>query len=363
MPTQFRLPTQALASFLFCLACVSHAGAQSPATRAPTDASRGVLSYADLLEPVLPAIVSVHVIGLETQKRPDLGSLEKYFGDRSAAAASEKKQAGAGFVIDAAGGLVVTASFVLDNAKSVSIGLHDGRMVDATIVGSDADSQIALLRIKPETLSALSWGDSASARVGDVVFAIGHPYALGRAVTAGIVSGISRDDERLNGREMIMTDATIARGYAGGPLIDSKGRVIGVAVAIFAGGNDLQLSFAVPSVEAQRVVKDLIAFGKVKRASLGVQLGDEAVDTDLEDGVQVNAQQLRIGEIVPGSSAERAGLKAGDVIVRAGGKPMRSASDLSSLVRASEVGAPLEITYRRDGAEHTVTATLGEAQP
>jgi len=347
------------ACFVTSFVMLAASNAQSVAARAPVDAARGVLSYADIVEPSFRSVVLIQVEISVAKPKIDNPFFDRYF-DKGQESRTNKKSAGSGFVVDAARGFVLTASFVVDNAKEANVTFDDGRVLVAKVVASDTESQIALLKVDAENLTALKWADSNLLRVGDVLFAVGYPYAIGRMVTSGVVSGISSSVEQVEFRNLIVTDATIASGYAGGPMLNSKGEVVGVAVAILSRTGDLQMSFGVPAAVAQRVVKDLIEYGRVKHPSLGVTVR-EVGDQNPADGIQVNQVEVIVDNVRSGSAAERVGLLVGDVILRAAGKSLRGENDLRRIVQSMDVGEALELTYRRHGAERTVSAILEEA--
>lgn len=235
------------------------ASAQAVAARAPVDAERGVLSYSDRIAPILPSVVKV--IGrIERQLPPPNNEAEeftrKYFGSREP---STSMNQGTGFVIDGAAALVVTADFLVDESTSVSVQLHDGREVAASIVGRDAATRIALLRVDATGLNALNWGDSRAARVGDVAFAVGHARSVGKIVTSGIISGFRADSEAIESQNAIASDMVFAPGFAGGPLLDSQGRVLGIAVGVCSIKTFIPISCALPADEAQRAIDRLRA--------------------------------------------------------------------------------------------------------
>ncbi|MBB6096295.1 S1-C subfamily serine protease [Povalibacter uvarum] len=331
---------------------IHSAAAQSVAGSAPQDTSRGVLSYAGYVEPALASIVGVSVKSSRTEPEvPD--EFRKLFGSRSPSA-RESRQAGAGFIIDAERGLIVTASFLLNDAVSVTVRFDDGRQTEAEIAGRDEVTDIALLRVKDvRGLKALQWGDSNALKVGDVAFGLGQVGDLGRVVTSGIISGFARGVEQFDSRDMLMTDVAFPFGFAGGPLLDSKGRVIAVAMSIYANPSNSAISIAVTQSEAQQVVSDLAAFGRVKRASLGVMLQEES---EAEPGLR----GVMIAAVTKGSAADRAGLRAEDVIVQAAGEPIHSSSDLVRLIRRLAPGSSLDLAYERSGSRKSATVTLGE---
>jgi len=264
---------------------------------------------------------------------------------------------GTGFVIDA-GGTIVTNAHVVSGARQVQVRLDDGKKsIDAEVLGTDASSDLAVLRIKDSGAAAnlrpLVLADSDDVEVGDLAVAIGYPLGLDRTATAGIVSGLGRAIKAPNGfsiDEVIQTDAPINPGNSGGPLLDSAGRVIGVnsQIATAGGGGSVGIGFAVPSNTVREVVPRLEQGGSIKRAYLGV--------TTLASTVGSGAV---VAEVVPGAPAQQGGVRAGDVITEIGGEDVSAPEDVSAAIEAREPGQALDIEVQRAGAERTVRVTLG----
>ncbi len=259
---------------------------------------------------------------------------------------------GSGFVLDRSGH-IVTNQHVIDGADSITVHFSNGKTAKATVVGSDASTDIAVLKVDvpASQLTPLALGSSAGVQVGAPVIAIGSPFGLENSVTAGIVSAVARQIRAPNGYTIsgaIQTDAAINPGNSGGPLLDANGRVIGVNAQIESSSNGNQgVGFAIPIDTVKTVVSQLIAGGTVAHAYLGVQVTDAA-----NGGAQV-------ASIQSGSPAAAAGLRAGDVVTAVGGKSITSANDLTSAIVAAEPGDRVRLTVRRDGAARTITATLG----
>ncbi len=257
---------------------------------------------------------------------------------------------GSGFVLDG-DGHIVTNAHVVENASSISVRFPDGSRHDARLVGSDASTDIAVLKISApaDKLHPLELGSSKDLEIGDSVVAIGSPFGLEGSVTTGIISGLDREitapnDFAIEGA--IQTDAAINHGNSGGPLLDAHGRVIGVTSQIESdsGGND-GVGFAIPSDTVRKVADELIASGKVEHAFLGVRLADD--------------EGARAAAVVPNGPADDAGLRVGDRIVRAGGERVSSASDLRRIIDAHEPGDELDLRVVRNGRVRTVHVELG----
>ncbi len=267
---------------------------------------------------------------------------------------------GTGFVISS-DGYVVTNDHVVDGASVVTVKVGDGKPSRAQVVGVDASSDLALLKVDTggSKLATLKLGDSRRVAVGDNVFAIGNPYGLDRTLTTGVVSALQRTISSPNGysiSNVVQTDAALNPGNSGGPLLNAQGEVIGVNSQIetasrsadgSTGGNS-GVGFAIPSATVSRVVEQLRATGKATHAYLGVSLGDAT-----------NDRGATVGLVRPGGPADDAGLERGDVVTAAGGAPVETSSDLTSAVDAGKPGDELALTVTRGGAKQTVKVTLG----
>ena len=283
---------------------------------------------------------------VEIVVRPEI-RIPTPFGDERQQAAQ-----GTGFVIDEEGH-IVTNQHVVGAADTVRVRFSDGEEAQARVVGTDPSTDIALLRVEDADASftPLEWGSSSGAQVGDPVVAIGSPFGLEQTVTSGIVSAVGREISSPNGfaiDDAIQTDAAVNSGNSGGPLLDDRGRVIGVISQIRSetGGND-GVGYAIPSDTVREIVDQLRADGEGEHAYLGVK-------------TSTDARGAPLAEIVDGSPAERAGLRAGDVVTEADGEAVESGADLRAAVSAKRPGDELELEIRRGGNTRTVTVTLGE---
>ena len=226
-------------------------------------------SLAPMLEKVLPAVVSVQVEGTASPTLNMPEELKKYFGDNAPQEQAQPFEGlGSGVIIDAAKGYVLTNNHVINQAQKISVQLNDGREFDAKLVGSDEQSDIALLQlIKPDHLTQIAIADSDKLRVGDFAVAVGNPFGLGQTATSGIISALGRSGLNLEGLEnFIQTDASINRGNSGGALLNLNGELIGINTAILApGGGSIGIGFAIPSNMAKTLADQLIQFGEIKR--------------------------------------------------------------------------------------------------
>ena len=267
---------------------------------------------------------------------------------------------GSGIIIDAAKGYVVTNAHVIKDAKSVTVTLKDGRKFLAKIIGADAQSDIALLQIKPDHLTAIAFANSDDVVVGEAVFAIGNPFGIGQTVTSGIVSGLGRSNLHIeNFENFIQTDASINPGNSGGALVSLKGEVIGVNTAILSpGGGNIGIGFAIPANMAHSVVVQLIRYGALHRGLMGVVVND--LTPDVANSFQVSEDSgAVVAMVTPNSPAEKVGIKVGDIVQVIDALPIHHASDVRNYVGLQQVGAALQIQVLRAGKKqvfHLVTA-------
>lgn len=272
----------------------------------------------------------------------------------------EEEGVGTGVIVSA-DGLILTNHHVVEGADELTVILNDDREFAAQVVGSDPDTDLAVVQIEAGDLKPALLGDSSTAEVGQWVIAIGSPLGLTQTVTAGIISAKGRTDMGINAFEdFLQTDAAMNMGNSGGPLLTLDGDVIGINTAIASpNGGSVGLGFAVPSNTARRVMNDLLRHGRVRRAWLGVsaRLSEDNKTTNDRGALP----RVTVGEIVAGSPAESAGLKTGDVVIRFGANKIRRPSQLRNAVVASAPGESVEIEIEREGTPLTVTVELGEA--
>jgi serine protease DegQ len=324
-------------------------------------------SLAPLLRDVVPAVVNIAVESrVEPQRNPlfDDPFFDRFFRFPEEQQPIPRRSAGSGVIIDADGGYILTNHHVIENAEEIEVTLSDRRRFDATLIGSDEGTDIALLQIEADGLTALEVGDAEALEVGDFVIAIGNPFGLGQTVTSGIVSALSRTGLNIEGPEgfedFIQTDASINPGNSGGALIDLDGKLVGINTAIVspAGGN-VGIGFAIPTSMAAVVVAQLLEYGEVQRGRLGIYIQDltpelaEALNLDVDRGAIVT-------QVDPGSPAERAGIRVEDVITELNGVPIEGSADLRNRVGLVRVGEEVELEVIRDGERERITATVGE---
>lgn len=330
------------------------------------DNERGVLTIAPVLEKVTPGVVNISVITkVAEQPNPLLQDpfFRRFFGGQAQPQQREAKSAGSGVIIDAKDGLVLTNHHVIDNASKVTVTLKDRRKFEAEIIGSDPATDIALLKIEPENLTVVPFGKSDLLRVGDVVIAVGNPFGIGQTVTSGIVSALGRSGLSLEGyQDFIQTDASINPGNSGGALINTKGELIGINTAIIGpGGGNVGIGFAVPSDMAKSVMAQLEKHGEVRRGMLGVIIQD--LTPEIADAMNLKGRSgAIITRVQEDSPADKAGIKAGDVLVGLNDKPLKNSTDLRNRIGLTPVGEKVSIRLMRDGKEKTVTAKIENAK-
>jgi S1-C subfamily serine protease len=264
-------------------------------------------------------------------------------------------------IVDAEEGYIITNAHVIDKATRISLQLSDGRTIqDAQVVGSDPLTDLAVLKIPPRGLTAAPWGDSGKLEVGDPVLAVGNPFGLARTVTAGIISAKERRGMPVSTiyQDFLQTDAAVNPGNSGGPLLNTRGQVVGINTAIV--GEAYQgISFAIPSNMAKDVYERLKTSGKVVRGWLGVTL--QPLDESLSRRLKIkDGRGAVVTGVVDGGPADRAGVQPGDVIVEFNGKPVHEAGDLLLAVGSAEVGSRGRLVVIRDGKRTEQKISVGE---
>lgn len=382
-----------LSALALSLAMAMGSTTANAAESAASAASSGQLpSLAPMLENVMPSVVSIYVEGHTTHagnagKEGIPPQLQPFFGENSPFCQEgspfqsspmcqgdgdddgqppqqENFQAlGAGVVINAEKGYVVTNSHVVDNADKIQVRLSDGRKYDGKVLGKDPRSDIALVQLKDfKNLTAIKVADSDQLRVGDYTVAIGNPYGLGETATSGIVSALGRSGLNIENYEnFIQTDAAINRGNSGGALVNLNGELVGLNTAILApDGGNIGIGFAIPSNMVKSVVAQIVEFGEVKRGELGIT-GTE-LNSELAQAMKVDAQRgAFVSQVRPKSAADEAGIKAGDVIVTLNGKAVSSFSALRAQVGSLPVGSKVALGLLREGKPLTVEVTLQQS--
>ncbi|OSQ38343.1 DegQ family serine endoprotease [Thalassospira mesophila] len=337
-------------------------------------------SFADMAERLLPTVVNISTSQLVADRQgPDFqfppGSpFEDLFrdfmerngqgkGQEQGQNAPKKHRAtalGSGFIISA-DGYIVTNNHVIDGADEISVTLHDNETLPAKLIGRDAKTDVALLKVDTKKdLPFVKWGDSDKARVGEWAMAIGNPFGLGGTVTAGIISARNRDINQGPYDDFIQTDASINRGNSGGPLFNMDGDVIGINSAIYSpSGGSVGIGFAIPSAIAESVVDQIKEYGRPRRGWLGVHI--QTVTDDIADSVGLKESYgAMVAGVTKDGPAEKAGIKQGDVILKFDGKKVESMRRLPRIVAETKIGKSVDVELWRDGEKKDITVDLGE---
>ncbi|MBL8258497.1 MAG: DegQ family serine endoprotease [Candidatus Competibacteraceae bacterium] len=315
-----------------------------------------------MLEQAAPAVVN---IGTESRatRNPLLDDpfFRRFFNFPDQPRERRSQSVGSGVVVDARQGYVLTNHHVVSGADTITVTLRDGRRLNAKVIGSDSESDVAVIQIPSGNLTALKLADSDALRVGDFVVAIGNPFGLGQTVTSGIVSALGRTGLGIQGYEdFIQTDASINPGNSGGALVNLRGELVGINTAILApGGGNVGIGFAIPSNMAARLMAQIVSHGSVRRGQLGVAVQD--LTPELARAFNLSGNQgAVIAQVSPRSAAARAGLKEGDVVLTINGRPVRDSGALRNVIGLLEVGEPVRLDILRDGKPQTIDAKLGE---
>ena len=320
-------------------------------------------SLAPMLEQVTPAVVNIATEGhVKLRLNPLLEDpvFRRFFNIPDLPDQRKTQSLGSGVIVDATRGLVLTNHHVIENADKITVKLNDGREIKARLIGADPETDLAVIRIDAPRLTALRVADSSALRVGDFVVAIGNPFGLGQTVTSGIVSALARSGLGITGyEELIQTDASINPGNSGGALVNLRGELVGINTAIYSqSGGNIGIGFAIPTRMAQRVMEQLVEFGEVNRGFLGAEMQNLTPDLASAFGLS-SAQGAVLVNILPGSPAEKAGLRAGDVVTALNGTAVRDATFLRNQLGMMRVGEALALDILRDGRQMQVSASVG----
>ncbi len=316
-------------------------------------------TLAPLVERVSPAVVNIAVMGQAGPAHPMCS--DPFFSQFPQCQNREFRGGGSGVIVDAKNGYILTNHHVVDRADRIRITLLDKRTLDATVIGTDPLSDIAVLKVDPENLHEIPIADSSSARVGDFVVAIGNPFGLQHTVTSGIISALGRSGlNNDNYEDFIQTDAAINMGNSGGALIDLRGELLGINSAIISNsGGSVGIGFAIPSNMVRNVMEQILEFGEVRRGLLGVSV--QSIDPDLAKSLKLNTSGgALVSQVMPGSAAEKAGIEAGDVVLSVNDEAVTDAASLRLRIGMHSAGESVKIVLLRDGKQKTVSATLGQ---
>jgi Do/DeqQ family serine protease len=334
--------------------------AQAPPSAVPTgNFGAAIPTLAPLVKKVTPSVVNI-AVKIPQEQNPLFKDpfFRRFFNDGSTGQKKETNAAGSGVIVDARQGLIVTNNHVVAKADEILVTLTDGRRLQAKRVGTDPDTDIAIIKVPATDLVAIALGDSDKLEVGDFVVAVGNPFAIGQTVTQGIVSALGRNGLGIEGYEdFIQTDAAINPGNSGGALVNLRGELIGINTAI-VGPINVGIGFAIPANMVRDVMDQLLKYGEVRRGQLGVTLQDLTPDLIQSMGLPAYQSGVVIASVGAGSAAERAGLKASDVITAIGKTPVRGSSDFRNKIGLMRIGDVVELTVLRAGRSMVVRATM-----
>ena len=321
-------------------------------------------SLAPMLEKVTSAVVNIATEGhVEIRSNPLFNDpfFRRFFNAPAQPQQRKTQSLGSGVIIDAKRGLVVTNNHVIANADQITVKLRDGRNLKAELVGSDPDTDVAVVKITGERLTAVALADSDRLRVGDYVVAIGNPFGLGQTVTSGIISALARSGLGITGYEnLIQTDASINPGNSGGALVNLRGELVGINTAIYSqSGGNIGIGFAIPTNMVRQVTDQLVEYGEVRRGFLGAQLQD--LDPDLASAFGMTTRNGAVlVNILEGSPAHQSGLQPGDVVTAVNDKPVSNAADLRNQVGLKRIGDTVKLRIIREGSQKTISVTVAE---
>ncbi len=321
-------------------------------------------SVADAAQKAIPAVVHVFTSQeIKGPRHPFINDpiFRHFFGDRFGEQSQRRSGLGSGVVVSPEG-YVLTNFHVIDGADEIEVAHNDGRKYKARVVGSDPESDLAVLRIPADhKLPVIAFGSSDTLRVGDVVLAIGNPFGVGQTVTSGIVSALGRSHLGINTFEnFIQTDAAINPGNSGGALVDANGHLVGINTAIYSqSGGSMGIGFAIPVSLAKNVMEQIIRNGGVTRGWIGIEV--QEITPELAESFNLRGiQGALIAGVMRGSPADKAGIKPGDVLISVAGKPVKDAQVMLELIAALEPGKTSRFELKRDGRDTTMDIAIGK---
>lgn len=333
-------------------------GREVPVLQAPTAAAPG--SYREAAARAMPAVVNILTSKALRDTHPLLKDpfFRRFFGDKLPPQ-EQMASLGSGVIVSA-DGYILTNYHVVEGADEIEVGLADGRKAAASIVGTDPETDLAVIRIKANKLPVIVLGDTNAARVGDVVLAIGNPFGVGQTVTLGIISALGRNNLHINHFEnFIQTDAAINFGNSGGALVDTHGNLLGINSAIYSQtGGSVGIGFAIPVSTAKNVLDSIIKHGQVVRGWIGIESQD--ITPELADSFGLGRDSgAIIAGVVRGGPADRAGIRPGDILLSVDGKKVSSTNDMLNLIAELPPGGKSKMTVMRKNRQSTLDVTVG----
>lgn len=340
---------------------IADGSSPGPMTPASGTGSAPWLSYGEAARSAIPAVVNIYTTKeARIPNHPLLSDpgFRRFFGEQGPSR-RPVSSLGSGVIV-ASDGLVLTNHHVVEAADEIEVALADGRRAKAKVVGSDPETDLAVLRIGLTALPTLAFGDLERVQVGDVVLAIGNPFGVGTTVTMGIVSALGRTHLGINTFEnFIQTDAAINPGNSGGALVDSRGRLLGINTAIYSrSGGSMGIGFAIPVTTARRVVDSIVKQGGVVRGYIGVEPQD--LTPEIAEAFQIPRREgAIIAGLVRGGPADKAGVKAGDVLIAVEGRAVKDTPSMLNLISQLEPGRTANLRFVREGREVDLPIVIG----
>jgi serine protease DegQ len=328
---------------------------------------QGVLSYHEAVKKAMPAVVSIYASERTFSKQPihpffEDPEIKKFLDDEFEKPQEENEESpnlGSGVIVNKEG-LIITNQHVVDSAKKIEVSLNDGRTAPAELVGTDPETDLAVLRIKLDNLPTLKFAAEGTVKIGDVVLAMGNPFDVGQTVTMGIVGALGRNHVGINTFEnFIQTDAAINPGNSGGALVDTAGNLLGINTAIYSrSGGSLGIGFAIPAVTVQNVLNQIVRTGTVTRGYIGVE--QQNITAELANAFNLPQQQgVIVAGIVKDSPADKAGLKVNDILLSLDNQEIKDTIQMLNQIAEFAPGSKKEIKLLRDGKEQTLTIEIG----
>ncbi len=351
-----------LSFFILAAAAFNTARAALPALDSQ---GLAIPTLAPMLKRATPAVVNVYTTSkVRIQENPLFNDpfFRRFFELPDQPRERTTQSLGSGVIVDATKGYIVTNNHVIGNADEIRVTLHNGESLDAKLIGSDPATDVAIIQVKAKSLTPIPLGDSDKVQVGDFAVAIGNPFGLQQTVTSGIISAIGRSGLGIEGYEdFIQTDASINPGNSGGALINLRGELIGINTAIFSkSGGNIGIGFAIPINMVSSVMQQLIEHGEVKRGQLGAQAQDLSPELAKAFGIQKYKKGAVITAIDKGSAADKAGLKAGDIVLSINDKKVRDAGTLRNAIGLLRIGEKVKMEVIRDGKTKTFSAIVSK---
>jgi len=317
------------------------------------------LSYSDGAQRATAAVVNIYTSKTARGGRPLLDpSLRRFFGD--GAGDRQTSSLGSGVIVSS-DGYVLTNDHVVEGADAIEVLFADGTRAAARVIGTDPETDLAVLRVDAQGLPAIEFGDTDAARVGDVVLAVGNPFGVGQTVTMGIISALGRTQLGINTFEnFIQTDAAINPGNSGGALVDAQGRLLGINTAIYSrSGGSLGIGFAIPAGTARQVMQQIVATGSVTRGYIGVEPQD--ITPELAEAFRLPRKEGAIvAGVMRGSPAERAGVRVGDILIDVDGKAVTGTTSMLDIIAQLQPGTTVSFRFLRDGRTVELPIRVGK---